>query len=206
MNKTKANNSDVNIDPEFEPVKGADRAVEDGTLDDSVIAEEAMGETVKKFREKLKVCESEKIEYLTGWQRAKADLINARKRDETERAEFLKYANENLIHDLIPVLDHWDMARSHQESWEKVDKNWRVGVESIFTQLVKALTENGLVEIDPMGEKFDHSKHEAMAYEPVNEKDRDGVVVQVIQKGYVLNGKVLKAAKVKVGEWKKVGE
>jgi molecular chaperone GrpE len=95
------------------------------------------------------------------------------------------------------------MALSHKESWEKADKNWRVGVESIFSQLKKALADNGLVEMNPVGEKFDHAKHEAISYEPVTDEKQDHVILAVIQKGYSLNGKILKAAKVKVGEWKR---
>lgn len=172
-------------------------------LDDSVVAEESSAETIKKLRDKLKTTEAERLEYLTGWQRAKADFVNARKRDETDRQEFLKFANEQLIHDLIPVLEHWDMALSHKESWEKADKNWRVGVESIFNQLKKALFDNGLKEIDPIGAKFDHNQHEAISYEPVTDEKMDHAIIQVIQKGYSLNGKILRPAKVKVGEYKK---
>jgi molecular chaperone GrpE (heat shock protein) len=65
-------------------------------LDDSVVAEENAADAVKKLREKLKKSEAERMEYLTGWQRAKADLINARKRDEADRVEFMKFANERL--------------------------------------------------------------------------------------------------------------
>jgi molecular chaperone GrpE (heat shock protein) len=76
-------------------------------------------EAVKKLKEKLKKSEAERLEYLTGWQRSKADLINARKRDETDRQEFTKYANENLISELISVLDSFDMAIGNKEAWKK---------------------------------------------------------------------------------------
>jgi len=188
-------------DTEFEPIKGADTDTDN--LDDSVVAEENAVDAIKKLREKLKLCQADKQEYLTGWQRAKADLVNARKRDEEERRDFAKYANENLINDIVPVLDSFGMAMGNKEAWEKADKNWRIGVEYIYSQLVKALTDNGLVEIDPLGQKYDHNFHEAASYEPVDEESKDQVVIQVIQKGYSLNGKILKAAKVKVGEWKK---
>jgi len=191
-------------DNDIIPEKDVDRAVDSDMnemLDDSVVAEEHAGDTIKKLREKLKACEAEKLEYLTGWQRAKADLINARRRDETDRKEFTKFANEQLLFELIPVLENWDMALSHKESWEKADKNWRIGVESIFNQLRKALTDNGLVEIDPLNETFDHAKHEAIEYEHVDDAKKDHVILNVIQKGYSFNGKILKPAKVKVGEF-----
>lgn len=172
-------------------------------LDDSVVAEEHLAETVKKLRDKLKASEAEKAEYLTGWQRAKADLINARKRDEEDRKEFAKYAGERLIDGLIPVLESFDMAMANKEAWEKVDKNWRTGVEYIYSQLKKVLADEGLEEINPINEKFDHFKHEATSYEAVTDEKLDHVVMQVIQKGYVLNGKILRPAKVKVGEFKR---
>ncbi len=200
--KKKTNQSDVELISEIEPIKGAGIAVEDDTIDDSVVAEENADEIIKKLREKLKKTEAEKQEYLTGWQLAKADFINARKRDEANRKEFIKFANEQLVYDIIPVLEHWDMALNHKESWEKVDKNWRIGVESIFVQLKKALADNGLVEINPVGLKFDHAKHEAISYEPVTDAGQDQIIIAIIQKGYLLNGKLLKAAKVKVGEFK----
>ena len=176
---------------------------EAGELDDSVVAEENAIEAVKKLREKLKACEVQKTEYLTGWQRAKADLINARKRDEADRLEFVKYANERLIDELIPVLDSFDLAITNKEAWEKVDKNWRVGMESIIAQMKKALADAGLSEIDPLDTKFDHNLHEAVSYETVEDEKLDHVVIGVIQKGYSLNGKVLKPARVRVGEYKK---
>ncbi|MEK7646557.1 MAG: nucleotide exchange factor GrpE [Patescibacteria group bacterium] len=175
----------------------------DDTLDDSVVAEENMTETIKKLREKLKKAEAEKTEYLTGWQRAKADMVNARKRDEEENRNFMKFANERLIEDLLPVLESFDMAMGNKDAWEKVDKNWRTGVEYIYSQLQKALTENGLQELNPIGQPFDHAKHEAVSYEPVTDEKQDHTVVAVLQKGYSLNGKEIKVPKVKVGEWKK---
>mgnify|MGYP001584239421 FL=1 len=192
---------DSDIIPEESLKKALESDID--TLDDSVVAEEAMGDTIKKLRDKIKKLESEKQEYLTGWQRAKADMVNARQRDEAERKDFIKYANEGLIADLISVLDSFDMAMGNKEAWEKADKNWRVGVEYIYSQLIKVLTENGLTEINPMNEKFDHAKHEATSYEPVTDEKLDHVITGVIQKGYSLNGKLLKVPKVRVGEFKK---
>lgn len=172
-------------------------------LDDSVVAEEASMDAIKKLKEKLKACEAEKQEYLTGWQRAKADLINARKRDEEERKDFIKFANERLIDGLIPVLDSFEMAMSNKDAWEKADKNWRMGVEYIYSQLKKTLNDAGLVEIDPTGKKFDATRDEASSYEPVDDPSKDHIIIQTIQKGYELNGRAMRPPKVKVGEYKK---
>lgn len=175
----------------------------DEFLDDSVVAEENAAETVKKLREKLKKAQADAHEYLTGWQRAKADLINARKRDEADRTEFIKYANERLIDGLIPVLDSFEMAMGNKEAWEKADKNWRTGVEYILGQFKKALSDAGLEEVDPVGKKFDASRDEAASYEPVDSEGKDHVILAVIQKGYNLNGRPMRPPKVKVGEYKK---
>jgi len=170
------------------------------TLDDSVVAEENMAEVIKKLRAKLKAAEAEKQEYLTGWQRAKADMVNARKRDEEDRANFTKFANEGMIEDLLPVMESFDMAMGNKEAWEKADKNWRIGVEYIYSQLKKALENNGVAEIDPIGETFDHARHEATSYEAVSDPKQAEKIIRVVQKGLSLNGKVLKVPKVVVGE------
>ncbi|MDR3558617.1 MAG: nucleotide exchange factor GrpE [Candidatus Pacebacteria bacterium] len=171
-------------------------------LDDSVVSEENSAESIKKLREKLKKSDAERMEYLTGWQRAKADLINARKRDEVDRADFIKFANERLIDGIIPVLDSFEMAMGNKEAWEKADKNWRIGVESIASQLKKALADAGLEEANPVGQKFDPMRDEAAEYVPVDSEDKNHAILAVIQKGYNLNGRPMRPAKVRVGEFK----
>ena len=172
-------------------------------LDDSVVAEENTALAVKKLREKLKTCEHERQEYLSGWQRAKADLINARKRDEETSRDLAKFANGQLIDDLVPVLESFDLAMADKQAWEKADKNWRTGVEYIYSQLKKTLLDKGLEEINPLNQKFDHTQHEAVQYEPTNDEKLDRVIVKVIQKGYSLHGKLLRPPKVNVAEYQK---
>lgn len=175
----------------------------DDTLDDSVIAEETAIGMVKTLKEKLKKAIEEKQEYLNNWQKDKAEFINARKRDQEAQKNFARFSNESLISELIPVLDSFNMAMGNKEVWEKVDKNWRVGVESIANQLKKTLEDFGLKEIDPIGKPFDPMRDEAVEHEAVDDEKKNHIVTFVIQKGYELHGKVLKAPKVKVGEWKK---
>ena len=205
--KKKADDSDVVFekDPSSNPTdldKETDDVDTATNLDDSVVAEEATAETVKKLREKLKKSETERMEYLTGWQRAKADLINARKRDETDHKEFVKFANERLIDGLIPVLDSFELAMNNKEAWEKADKNWRIGVEYIANQLRKTLADAGLEEINPIGQKFDPARDEAAEYVPVDSEEKNHAILAVMQKGYTLNGRPMRPAKVKVGEFK----
>lgn len=176
----------------------------DETLDDSVIAEETAIETVKVLKEKLKKAVEEKQEYLNSWQRDKAEFVNARKRDQEAQKEFTRFSNENLISELIPVLDSFNMAMGNREAWEKADKSWRTGVEYIANQLKKILEEFGLKELDPIGKIFDPMRDEAIEHEAVQDEKKNNTVTFVIQKGYELNGKILKAPKVRVGEYKKI--
>jgi len=174
----------------------------DENLDDSVIVEETALETVKSLREKLKKAVAEKQEYLNNWQRDKADFLNIRKRDQEAQKDFARFSNENLISELIPVLDSFNMAMSNKEVWEKADKNWRVGVEYIANQLKKVLSDYGLKELDPVGKVFDPMRDEAIERIVVTDEKQDQLVISVIQKGYELNGKIVKAPKVKVADYK----
>lgn len=160
-------------------------------------------EKIKKLKEKLKACEAQKQEYLDGWQRSKADFINLRKRDEEDKKEFIKFANERLVEELIPVLDSFQMAFGNKEAWEKADKNWRMGVEYIHSQLISTLERHGIKEINPIGEKFDITRDEAVGYVPTEKESEDQTILAVTQKGYTLHGKTIRATKVTVGEYKK---
>ncbi|NQV88379.1 MAG: nucleotide exchange factor GrpE [Parcubacteria group bacterium] len=196
-------------DPNIQNKKNDDIKPEEEVQDD-IVLEEVLENTgrdhvdvVNKIKVKLKACEVEKQEYLDGWQRAKAEFINIRKRDEEDKKEFIKFAEENLISELIPVLESFEMAKSDKTVWESVDKNWRAGVEHIHKQLLKVLHDNNLKEIDPKGEKFDPMRDEAISHEEITDESKDHVIIDVIQKGYSLNGKQLKAPRVVVGNYKK---
>ena len=180
-------------------------AADDVTLEDSddvEVSEEFSKDAIKALREKLKKAEKDRREYLEGWQRDKADFVNAKKRAEEAQKDFAKFASESLVTELIPVLDSFDMAMGNKEAWEKIDKNWRMGVEHIANQLRGTLQAQGLAEINPIGQPFDHNRDEAISYEPVSDASQDHQVIAVVQKGYTLNGKNIRPAKVKVGEAK----
>lgn len=173
----------------------------DDSLDDSVIAEEHQGDTIKKLREKLKVAQAEAKQYLDGWQREKADFINIRRRDDETKSEFLKFAKEEIVSDILPVLDSFELATANKASWEGAPAEWRKGMESIFNQLQNTLERHGVKKIYPLGHAFDPKLHEAVSTALVNEKGEDHTVVQVLQTGYELGGKVIRPARVIVGEF-----
>ena len=161
-------------------------------------------EAVSDLKEKLAVALKEKQEYLDKWQRGAAEFQNARKRDAEDNERFRKYAAENLVSELLPVLESFNMAFSNKEVWEKVDKNWRIGVEYIANQLKGVLETNGLKELNPLGEKFDPMLQEAVEFEEVSDESKNQTIIAVIHKGYSFYDRVLKAPKVKVGEFRKV--
>ncbi len=190
-------------------IQGDTEPIVEAEEDNEFVPEDGEGntattkDTVKELREKLKKAVAEKQEYLDGWQRAKAEFINARKRDEEDKKEFAKFAKAGLVEDMLPVLESFEMAKANKEAWEAVDKNWRIGVEHIYTQLLKVLEDNGVKEINPIGEKFDPMRDEAVSFEPVADKKLDQTITKVIQKGYSIAGKEVKAPRVIVGEFKK---
>jgi len=160
-------------------------------------------ETVKKLKEEIKTLRKEREEYLRGWQRCKADMVNAKKREEEERGEFVKFSRRELIKELLPALDSFHTAFGNKEAWEKVDLNWRMGVQYIYSQLIAVLEKHGVTLIDPkMGEPFDPKRHASIATVAVAEKEKDHTVAEVVAKGYALHGKILEPARVKIGEYK----
>lgn len=156
-------------------------------------------EQIKKLREKLKMTLAEKEEYLAGWQRAKADLINYKKETEREKEIRAKYAAEDIIESLLPVLDSFNLARGNKEAWEKVDQNWRQGIEYIHTEMLRTLSLWGLSEIDPpIGTSFDLAVHAGVENIETNDKEKDGTIAEVVQKGYAISDKILRPARVKI--------
>ena len=159
------------------------------------------GALIKKLRERLKKCQEEKQEYLNGWQRAQADFVNARKRSESEQKEFAAFAAQNLLRELLPVLDSFDVAFSHKESWEKAPSEWRAGIEQIYAKLQSLLARSQVVAFDPVGEIFDPREHVSVSSIAVDKKEDEHRIVSVAQKGYKLQEKILRPAHVVVGEY-----
>lgn len=160
--------------------------------------EETPKDQIKRLRDKLREALTEKQQYLDGWQRAKADFANYKKREEEEKAEFVKFAREGLIADLIPVLESFQMAFANKDAWEKVDASWRMGVEYIHTQLNQILTSHGLSAVNPIGELFDPKKETAIETIPTEDSSEDHKIAEVVQLGYKLNGKLLRSPRVKI--------
>ncbi len=169
--------------------------------DEEALEDEGLKEKLKKLREELKQCQKEKTEYLAGWQRAKADFINARKDEEKARAEFLKYAEEGILYEILAVADSLELALKLKPARPAGGPS--EGMEQIYSQLREFLKSRGVLPIESAGKKFDPVEHEALETKEVTDGAQDGAVIEELQKGWRLYDRVLRPAKVKVGVLKK---
>lgn len=150
---------------------------------------------LKKLREELASVKKERQEYLDGWQRCKADAVNARKEDAARMERIGVLTKEALVEDLLPALDAFDMAMQG-EAWQSVDSNWRSGVEYIRSHLLKALEHNGVSAFGKEGDAFDHALHEAVQ----EEEGESGVIIRVLRSGYKTAERIIRPAQVVVGK------
>ena len=128
-----------------------------------------------------------------------SDFDNYRKRTNVEKIELIKTASKNVIEGLLPVLDDFDRALQAFKK-QKVDEETIHGVELIRNKLFTFLNQKGLEPMDSQGKEFDTDWHDAITQIPAPSKDLKGKVVDVVQKGYLLNGTIIRHAKVVVGQ------
>ncbi|OGI65418.1 nucleotide exchange factor GrpE [Candidatus Nomurabacteria bacterium RIFCSPLOWO2_01_FULL_39_18] len=170
--------------------------------------EEDLKKTLRKFRADLKVCKTEKEEYLTGWQKERADFANYKKSEDDRRVMISEALRERILARFLTVMDSFNMAFANSEMWNKVDENWRKGVEYIYGQMNAIFEEYGVKEIGVAGESFDPNIHQPVEMMPTDKKEEDHKVAEVIQKGYKLGdlsaqaGRVIRPARVNVYEFK----
>ena len=150
---------------------------------------------LEKGIEKSETSQKEKINELTDTlQRLQAEFENYKKRIDKEKEDFVKYAKHEVIAKILPILDSFELALKNC----KIDKDALKGFELIFSQLYSTLEAEGLRPIEAFGKKFDPYKHEVLMQE-VSDKEED-LVLEELQKGYMLNEKVLRHTKVKVAK------
>ena len=149
-------------------------------------AEEALATLAVELEETRR----ERDEYVDALRRLKAEFENSRKRQERERSRLLETASEKLVVELLPVLDNLDRAL-------EAEGDIREGVRATREQLADALGKEGLLPIASDGQPFDPNVHEAVMGQP-SEEHEEGTILQTFQRGYLLNGKPIRAAKVVV--------
>ena len=137
----------------------------------------------------------EKIDELENkYKRALADYQNLIKQTAREKGEFVKYANEGLLMDLLPIYDHLKMSLAHPAENDK----WLEGVKHVLGQFKKVLSEAGVAQIETVGKKFDHNLMEAVESKETSDANQDDLVAKELRAGYTLNGKVIIPAQVVV--------
>ena len=149
---------------------------------------ETTGDEISALVDELELARKERDEYLDDMRRMKAELENSRKRQEKERARFVQLASERLVRELLPVLDNLERAL-------EAEGDIREGVRVTRGHLMAVLEQEGLSPIASDGENFDPSFHEAVMSQPSDEYDED-TVIKTIERGYTLNGKSIRPAKV----------
>jgi len=163
--------------------------------------EEDLKKTLKKLRADLKQAKKEKDEYLTGWQKERADFANYRKQEDERKANFSEAVRERILTRFLSIIDNFNMAFANREAWEKVDENWRKGVEYIYTQTNAIFEEFGVKEIGEENENFDPNIHQSIDVVETDKKENDHKVASIIQKGYKLGERVIRPARVNVYEF-----
>jgi molecular chaperone GrpE len=128
-----------------------------------------------------------------------AEFDNYRKRTARERLEFLVMAGEDLMKGLLPVLDDFERAVKAMNETGDLTAT-REGVELIYAKLSKYLESKGLKQIDALGKDLNTDEHDAVTKFSAPSDDQKGKVIDVVQPGYALNGKIIRYAKVVVGE------
>ena len=152
----------------------------------------------EEFKKEIEKYKKLKEEYLANWQRERADFLNYKKEELLRMGEIVSYASTDLILKIIPILDNFELAEKNISS--KVKNNEEInGLLQIKNQLEDFLKKQGVEEIESVGKKFDINLHEAVEELEVNGKE-PGVVLEEVKKGYTMQGRVIRIAKVKVSK------
>lgn len=154
---------------------------------------ELTNEEIEAMNKRVSEAEEKALRY-------QAELINYRKRKDEETEKKLKYANEDLILEILPVLDNFERAiKMDDDNPEDEVSQFLSGMKMVYASLIKAIEKYGVKEIDALGKVFDATYHQAVMTEEVKDKDKD-IVLEVYQKGYILKDKVIRPAMVKVNK------
>lgn len=144
--------------------------------------------------EKYSNCKRRAEEYLRGWQRSRADFENFKKRYQKEKSESIKYANKDLILQILPVLDNLESALVHVPK-DLAESEWVKGFEFILKHFKDILVQNNVKPIEALEKKFDPHLHEAVE----TQKGKKGIVIKEVAKGYMIGDKIIRPSKVIIG-------
>ncbi|MFN4148332.1 MAG: nucleotide exchange factor GrpE [Rhodocyclaceae bacterium] len=185
------NTPTANETPELEAKLGAG----DTAPESKAPADEPAPEIMPSLEELLKTAELKAAEHYDAWLRAKAETENVRRRAQEDVAKAHKFANEKFATELLAVKDSLEAALTNET---QTVETLKAGVELTLKQLASAFEKSAITEINPVGEKFDPHKHQAIAM--VDAEQEANTVVSVLQKGYALHERILRPALVTVAK------
>lgn len=138
---------------------------------------------------------------LAGWQRAQADFENYKKREESKQKELIEFAREVAVTKMLPPLDSLEqglkqMPTANDSEFANKFTQWKTGIDGVLQKLAKALEEMNVKKIEALGKPFDPNYHEAVREVP---SEQNGIVVEELQSGYEINGKVIRPSQVVIG-------
>jgi molecular chaperone GrpE len=160
---------------------------------------EGKNASTDKVISEVRAAEEKLAEMQDKYIRLSAEFDNYRKRTLREKMDMSKYAGENLLLSIIPLMDDFERAIKHMDAAGDCS-SLKAGIDIIYGKFSDFLKQNGVKEIESLNNNFDVDLHEAVAKVPVEEEDKKGKVVDVVLKGYYLQDKVLRFSKVVVGE------
>ncbi len=166
----------------------------DGENPSTIAAEKEFESDLEKLQKQLGETEGLVASYKDQLLRLAAEFDNFRKRVEIDKADFVKFSNERMIKDLIPVLDDFERALTDGKK-NQGSESFVKGVELIYQKLYKLLEEKGLKPINSLGKEFDVTYHDVLLQVPRQDVKPD-IIVEEVERGYTLHGKVIKHAKV----------
>lgn len=154
----------------------------------------------------LEECQKKSEEYLSGWQRERADFANYKKDEAKLREDIKFYTKSKIIYEFLNIFDNFDLALKHMPP-DLSENNWAKGIMHIRQQFEMILKGEGVEEIKSIGEKFDPTLHEALE-ETETEGKEGGIILEELQKGYKLvldrdrglDGRVIRPSKVKISK------
>lgn len=153
-----------------------------------------------KYEEQIKKLQDENKQLTEKVKLTQAELINYRKRKDEEVQTLLKYANLDIISEILNVVDNFERAIKHANNSENEElKKYNNGINMIYTNLNSILNKFGVEEINRVGEVFNPNEEQALLTDSVEEKE-DEVVLEVLQKGYKLKDRVIRPASVKINQ------
>lgn len=160
-------------------------------------AQEEKNDTQNDDKE-LKSLKSELEDYKNRFMRLSADFKNYKKRIEKEKNDIYKFGSEKIVVDILPIIDNFERAIESSQSNEEAN-GLLDGIQMILKQLIDVLKKHGVEEIDAINQEFDPNLHHAVMQEECEGVDNN-IVTQVLQKGYMLNSKVIRPSMVKVAK------